>query len=115
MPKYEALRRNCRKSDISLERGKYREWLEKTAKTEGKREDLVFVCNGCHLKMPYIPRVNGKKQCPCCGDPLFIVGTIFVSTEEATKLAEELEALLEKSRSSVDGLGQPCQVGRKTT
>ncbi len=63
--------------------------------------------------MPYIPLVDGRKQCPRCGDSLFIVRSIFVSAKKVAKASLELEKLL--SRSHPDGLGQPCQVGRKLT
>lgn len=74
---------------------KYQQWVQNIAEKEKQKQDLVFVCRQCGLKMPYIPRVNGKKQCPRCGDPLTLVNTVFVSIEESVKCAENLERLLE--------------------
>jgi len=80
-------------------------------------QDLVFLCPTCELQMPYIPRPGGKKQCPRCGDPLSVVGTVFVPTSESVKAAEELESLLEEftSHSHVERLrATAAQCGSKS-
>jgi len=62
-------------------------------------QDLVFLCPTCKLRMPYIPRPGGKKQCPRCGDPLSVVGTVFVPTSESVKAAQEFDNLLKEFES----------------
>jgi len=62
-------------------------------------QDLVFLCPTCKLQMLYIPRPGGKKQCPRCGDPLSVVGTVFVPTSESVRAAEEFDNLLKEFES----------------
>ena len=70
------------------------DWLQRLERERRQEPDLVFVCPCCGLKMPWIPMVNGKKQCPRCGDSLRVVRTCYVPIEESEKLAENLEKLL---------------------
>ena len=95
----------------------YQEYLQSIEKKEKSSQDLVFVCPTCNLKMPHIPRPGGKKQCPRCGDPLSIVGTVFVPISESVRAAEELEKLLNEfeSHSQNEGLrATAAKCGSKT-
>ena len=70
------------------------------------QKDLVFVCPTCGLKMPWIPLLRDKKQCPNCGDPLFIISSAYVPVAEIAKLDEDLRKLVAdfESHSQPEGL-----------
>lgn len=74
---------------------KYQHYLREIEREEA-RSDLVFTCQTCGLRMPWLPRPGGKKRCPRCGDPLSVVKTVYVSMSESVKLAEELDRLLKE-------------------